>query len=141
MDVGYGVSQVLPLAAELLREDSYQTMLCSNPRCTCTLARLLNSGLCCARAAAANGGRKRGGRKRRIIVETHSDFIIDRVVTGVRDGVGGLEPDDVSIVYFEKRGHEVQMHSMGVDRAGNLTGVPPGYRDFFMAESDRFLGL
>ena len=136
VDVGYGVSQILPLAAELLREDSYRTMLLQQPEVHLHPSAAAELGTLLCEVAASDEQ-----RQRRIIVETHSDFIIDRVVTAVRDGVSGLEPDDVSIVYFERRGHEVRLHSMGVDRSGNLTDVPPGYRDFFMAESDRFLGL
>ena len=41
------------------------------------------------------------GWDRQIIVETHSDYIIDRVRMDVRDNKTDLKPADVSILYFE----------------------------------------
>ena len=79
------------------------------------------------------------GRKARqqVVVETHSDFIIDRVRMAVRDKSAGLRPQDVSILYFKREEQAVQIHSISVDRLGNIEGAPAGYRDFFMKELRR----
>ena len=47
----------------------------------------------------------------------------------------------MSILYFEPRGNAVTIHNMTLDGAGNLEGVPGGYRDFFLKEADRLLGF
>ena len=48
------------------------------------------------------------GRDRQIIVETHSDYIIDRVRMDVRDKKTNLKPEDVSILFFETDGMEAE---------------------------------
>ena len=52
-----------------------------------------------------------------------------------------IKADDVSILYFEPKGNAVKIHSMTLDEAGNLRGAPPGYRKFFIKETDRLLGF
>ena len=134
-DVGYGVSQVLPLVAELLRDDGPRMMLLQQPEVHLhpSAEAALGSLLCKVIAGDTP-------RTRRLVVETHSDFIIDRVRTAVADRSNRLQPEDVSIVYFERRGLEVRLHSMTLDERGNLVGAPHGYRQFFMEEARRFLG-
>ena len=59
----------------------------------------------------------------------------------VRDGVGGLKPKEVSILYFERSGLDVTIHNLRVDERGNLLDVPPGYRQFFLKELQRSIDL
>ncbi len=51
-------------------------------------------------------------------METHSDHLMDRVRMDVRDGVSGLKPEDVSILLFERRGLDVRIHSLQIDKGG-----------------------
>ena len=134
-DMGYGVSQILPLAAELLRDDSPQTLLVQQPEVHLhPSAQAALGALLCEVAAGDRHGR-------RLIIETHSDFIIDRVRMSVRDQVGGMRPEDVSIVYFERDGHDVVIHNLRVDKKGSLLDAPPGYRQFFLDELQRSIDL
>ena len=136
IDVGYGVSQVLPVIAELLRPGGPQTALLQQPEVHLhPVAQASLGSLLCELAGA-----KQGRHRRQIIVETHSDFIIDRVRMAVRDGQGGLSPEDVSIVFFERRDLDVRLHSISVDRLGNIDGAPEGYRQFFLDELQRSFG-
>ena len=57
----------------------------------------------------------------------------------VRDGVGPLQPEDVSILYFERGALEVSIQSLRLDQGGNVLGAPPSYGRFFMAETERSL--
>ena len=76
---------------------------------------------------------------RQLVVETHSDHLLDRVRMDVRDGVVPLQPADVSILYFERHGLDVRIHSLRIDDEGNVLGAPEGYRRFFMEEVTRSL--
>ncbi|MCQ3802638.1 MAG: AAA family ATPase [bacterium] len=135
VDWGYGVSQVLPLITELLRQDAPQLMLLQQPEvhlhpsAAAALGSLLSQTV----------GYSTRGRKTRqqIVLETHSDFIIDRVRMAVRDNSAGLRPEDVSILYFKRNEQAVQIHSISVDRLGNIDSAPAGYRKFFMEELRR----
>ena len=137
IDVGYGVSQILPVVTELLRDERPRMFLLQQPE-----VHLHPS------AQAALGGllcRVASGRRKRIVVETHSDHLIDRIRMDIRDGRTGLKPDDVSILYFQRRNLSVTIHSLGWDAGGSLIArrgqIPEGYRQFFRAERRRSLGL
>jgi predicted ATPase len=75
----------------------------------------------------------------RAVVETHSDYLLDRIRMDIRDKKG-LSPDDVIILFFERNGLEVSVRSMEIDEHGNLLNAPPSYRRFFLEEERRFLG-
>ena len=132
IDVGYGVSQVLPVVTDLLREDTADLFLLQQPEVHLhpSAQAALGSLFC---QVAAQG--------RQLIVETHSDYILDRVRMDIRDGLCGLNPKDVSILFFERKGLGVQIHSLRLDEEGNVLNTPPGYRAFFMEETQRSLGL
>ena len=73
------------------------------------------------------------------IIETHGDAIIDRVRICVSHGE--IAPEDVVILYFEadKKTGAVKIHPIHVDKMGNLTDAPAGYRRFFLEETNRML--
>ena len=132
IDVGYGVSQALPLLTELLRLDAPSMFLLQQPEVHLhPSAQAALGSLFCDVAAAG----------KQLIVETHSDYIIDRVRMDVRDGATGLKPEDVSILYFERNELEVNIHSITMDEQGNLQDCPDSYGDFFMAETRRLIGI
>ena len=140
MDVGYGVSQSLPIIVDVLaaeeqigeRNGSYCTFLMQqpevhlHPRAQAELASFF-----------ADSYSKRNNR---FMIETHSDAIIDRFRILVRTGL--LAAEDVSILYFEPQKTDgVKIHNISLDMHGNLEDAPEGYRDFFLTENDRILGF
>ena len=131
IDVGYGVSQVLPVLVELFREDSATAFLLQQPEVHLHPSAQAALGTLFCRAAAA-------GRK--LVVETHSDHLMDRVRMDVRDGTTDLRPEDVSILFFERRNLGVRIHSLRVDSEGNIVDAPSSYRRFFMTETHRSVG-
>lgn len=132
VDVGYGVSQVLPIITELFRPGAAQMLLMQQPEVHLhpSAQAALGSLFC----EAATGGRQ-------LIVETHSDHLIDRVRMDVRDSATKLHADHVSLLFFERRDLDVRIHSLRFDEEGNVIGAPEGYRRFFMEETHRSVGL
>ena len=130
IDVGYGVSQALPVVTELLRSDSPTMFLLQQPEVHLhpSAQAALGSLFC---SVASTG--------KQLIVETHSDHLMDRVRMDVRDGVSDLRPEDVSILFFERDELDVRIHSLGIDEQGNITDAPQSYRRFFMEEVRRSL--
>ena len=132
IDVGYGVSQALPILTELLREDSSKMFLLQQPEVHLhPRAQAALGSLFCNLAASG----------KQIVVETHSDYILDRARMDIRDGKTGLKAEDVSILYFERDELDVNIHSLRVDKDGNVCDAPPGYGQFFMDEMRRSVGL
>ncbi len=80
-DVGYGVSQVLRVVTEVLRQQAPSIFLLQQPEVHLH-----------PRAQAALGSLflQIAGPDRQLIVETHSDHLLDRVRMDVRDGKGKL---------------------------------------------------
>ena len=132
IDVGYGVSQALPVITELLREDAPDTFLLQQPEVHLHPMAQAALGTLFCRVV---------GRDRQLIVETHSDHLLDRVRMEVRDRKSTLTADDVSILFFDRGALDVRIHSLRIDEAGNILGAPDSYRRFFMEETARSLGL
>ena len=132
IDMGYGLSQALPVITELLREDARFLFLLQQPEVHLH-----------PRAQAALGSLfcQIASEKRQLVIETHSDHLIDRVRMDVRDGKSPLKPDDVSILWFERQDLDVKIHSLRIDQEGNILDAPQTYRDFFMEETSRSLGI
>ena len=136
MDVGYGVSQCLPVIINIVYHQSnglpsnsvfflQQPEVHMHPR---ALAELSNF-VCDAFQVSGN----------RFVIETHNDFIVDRMRLLVRDGV--VDKNDISIIYFEPNGSSVNLHNLELDEDGNLLDCPPSYRQFFLKEVNKFIGL
>ena len=132
IDVGYGVSQILPLITELLRPDPPPQFLLQQPEVHLHPSAQAALGSLFCQVASWN---------RQLIVETHSDHLIDRVRMEVRDGDLPIKPEDVSILYFEREELDVRIHSLGLDKEGNVLNAPGSYRKFFMDETRRSLRL
>ena len=132
VDVGYGVSQALPVITELFRDDKTPMFLLQQPE-----VHLHPS----AQAALGSLFCQISDWSRQLVVETHSDHLVDRVRMDVRDKTGKLRPDDVSILFFEREDLDVRIHPLRLDAEGNIVGAPSSYRRFFMEESRRSLKL
>ena len=130
VDVGYGISQSLPILVDILRLKA-MTFLLQQPE-----VHLHPKGQAELASLFIKSYLERGHR---FLVETHSDFIVDRVRISVQEGI--LSPEDVSILYFAPRRNAVDIHSISLDEDGNLLNVPSGYRDFFAHETNRLLGF
>lgn len=130
IDVGYGVSQVLPVITDLLRGGAPPMSLLQQPEVHLHPRAQAELGSLFCRVAESS---------RQLIVETHSDHLLDRVRMDVRDGKAKLKPEDVSILYFERGDLDVHIHSLSIDGEGNILGAPPSYGKFFMDEVERSL--
>ncbi len=132
IDVGYGVSQALPILTELLRKEQAPMFLLQQPEVHLHPT---------AQAALGTLFCELASWDKQVIIETHSDYILDRVRMDVRDKKTQLTADEVSIVYFEANGADIKIHSLALDEDGNVQDRPPSYRQFFMEETRRSIGI
>lgn len=131
IDVGYGVSQVLPILVDSILADRGETFLLQQPEVHLHPRAQAALGSFLIRLSVEQG--------KRFVVETHSDYLIDRIRTEIRDA--RIKPDDVSLLFFLRGKTEVSIHPMSVDETGNLLNVPTDYRAFFLDEERRLLGV
>jgi hypothetical protein len=91
-DVGFGISQVLPIVVQLLASQEgivaiEQPEIHLHPRLQAELADLIIATTSAAEQA------------NQVIVETHSEHLLLRLQRRIREGT--LSPDDVSVVYID----------------------------------------
>lgn len=132
IDVGYGVSQILPIVVHSIQADRRETLLLQQPEVH------LHPRAQAAFVSFVGQLAKRPGKT--FIIETHSDYIIDRLRMDVRDGKS-VRPEDVSILFFDRVGAEVKIHNISIDKEGNLQNVPDSYRKFFLHEERRLFKM
>jgi len=104
-DVGYGVSQSLPIIVQSILAERGRRLLMQqpevhlHPRAQAALGSLLVSLVMNDRKA--------------FVIETHSDYIIDRVRQEI--ATGKIPHDAVSILYFEKKGVGAEVYPIYLD--------------------------
>jgi energy-coupling factor transporter ATP-binding protein EcfA2 len=128
-DVGYGISQSLPVIVESTIGGDARLMLLQQPEVHLHPKAQAALGSFFARLVAAQG--------RTFVIETHSDHLIDRVRQEVARGT--LAPELVTLLFFERKHGETKVYSLLLDRHGNITNAPPSYRTFFLQEEEALL--
>lgn len=124
--VGYGVSQILPIVSELIFNNNAQIVNIQQPEVHLH-----------PKAQAAFGSFlftiSQKNKKRKIIVETHSDYIIDRFRY---DQCKSKEKVDASIFYLHNNGKNNIINEIQIDSNGKYSGDNiDTYREFFFDES------
>ena len=124
LDVGYGISQALPVLIQSLLAPKGRLLLLQQPEVHLH-----------PRAQAALGTffvDLINSEGKEFVIETHSDYILDRVRQEV--AMGRLPCDSVVVLYLEKAGIETTVYPLSLDRSGNILDAPPSYREFFLRE-------
>ena len=120
MDVGYGVSQIYPMLARIMRASQrgiqaafllQQPEVHLHPRAQAELGSFFVESV------------KKDGHT--FLVETHSDFIVDRIRICMADGL--IDPKDVALLYFEpqKSKDAVKIHPIELNSKGEPAENPP----------------
>ncbi|HEV2521518.1 MAG TPA: AAA family ATPase [Candidatus Acidoferrales bacterium] len=132
LSVGYGVSQSLPIIVELLAREPgtwfaiQEPEIHLHPRAQAALGDVLFE--------MATTDRKR------FLVETHSDFTIDRFRMNYKSG-RSRKPDG-QILFFERRERHNVVTPLAIGKSGELpSDQPDTYRQFFVREQMNLLGI
>ena len=139
IDTGYGLSQILPLLVRLFASNIQAGKSSKNKETWFLLQQPEIHLHPEAQAELASLFAKSVKTNNSFLIETHSDYILDRTRIEVRNKK--IAPDQVSIIYLEPIKEGVKAHNISIDKNGNLKGVPKGYRKFFDKETDRLLGF
>ena len=117
-NVGFGLSYALPLVVALLAAEADDLVIIENPEAHLHPGGQTKLAELAARAVADGA---------QIILETHSDHILDGVRLAVRDTI--VEADNVVVHYFERDGMDVQVTTPVLNSSGKLDIWPPGFFD------------
>jgi predicted ATPase len=127
-DVGFGVSQTLPVVVALREAKPGQLVyleqpeLHLHPRAQTAMAKVL--------ADAARRGVH-------VVAETHSSLLILGIQTLVAEGK--LSPDLVKLHWFELQGGVTKVRSADLDRAGSFGDWPEDFDDIELEAQRRYL--
>lgn len=131
VDVGYGVSQVFPLLFEALSRRKGELIMIQQPE-----VHLHPEAQAALGSFIVDDLRSKSGY---YLVETHSDYLIDRIRQKIRSG--DIKSEDVSLLYFSQDNKGSNIAKIELDRNGDVVDPPNDYRDFFLKEQLNTLGF
>jgi hypothetical protein len=123
-DVGYGISQFLPIVVADLQLSQESTLAVAQPEIHLH-----------PKVQAALGDyfvERIQKQKRRFIIETHSEYLLNRVRLLIIKGK--IEPSDVGIYYFQCSGREAKVHRLAFTKSGKIEGAPQDFFDTYMMD-------
>ena len=141
IDVGYGVSQILPLLVRILTHKKNISLERIAPLKHIFLMQQPEVHLHPKAQAAFTSLLATSAKEKNntFIIETHSDYMVNRARIDIMKG--NIKPEHVSLIYLEAKGKDVEVHNLCFDKQGNFKDDPPNnYRDFFLTETHRLLG-
>ncbi len=135
-NVGYGLTHIMPIITACLSADKGDIILIENPEANLHPAAQSNIGLFLSQVASTGI---------QLIVETHSDHILNGVRRAVKDERYDLIKEQVTIHFFRQREKAetenlAQVQSVLIDNEGNLDDWPEDFFDQFDKDSEYFSG-
>jgi predicted ATPase len=129
VDVGYGVSQSLPIVIDSIMAPRNEVLLIQQPEVHLHPKAQAALGTFFVDLAA--------NASKQFVVETHSDYLIDRVRIAVAEGK--ISENKVQLLFLERKGLDIKVHALKLDSHGNITNAPANYRNFFLEEEMKLM--
>ena len=132
-NVGFGLTYILPVLVALLSSSAGALVLLENPEAHLHPRGQSQAGELIARAASAGI---------QVIVETHSDHILNGIRVAVKRGLAS--PEDIALHYFQLPAEYsdmsgIEVISPQIDRDGRLDKWPEGFFDEYGKSLSRLL--
>lgn len=129
--MGFGITQILPIIIAALSAAKDDILLIENPEVHLHPAAQAQMGQFLADVAQAGV---------QVIIETHSDHILNGIRRSVKDGQ--LSSEQVAIHFFRPRSVNelAQVQSPILDSTGNIESWPDGFFDQFDKDMNHFAG-
>ncbi len=129
-NVGFGLTQVLPIIIAALSASADDLLLIENPEVHLHPAGQARMGRFLAQVAAAGV---------QVILETHSDHVLNGIRRAVKEK--HIDCSQVALHFFRGRDSEVtQVVSPTIDAQGNVDVWPDGFFDQFDKDASYFAG-
>ncbi len=130
INVGFGLTQVLPIVIAALSAAKEDILLIENPEVHLHPAGQALMGQFLAEVVSAGV---------QVIVETHSDHVLNGIRRFVK--AGRIQPEQVAIHFFRPSSSDIaQVVSPQIDAAGNIDSWPVGFFDQFDKDMNHFAG-
>ena len=116
--VGFGLSYTLPVIVALLSLPNNGLVILENPEAHLHPRGQSLMGKLIAHVSAAGT---------QVIVETHSDHLLNGIRIAVRDGL--LKPEQTALNYFARHGSRIDVTTPKIDTNGKIDNWPEGFFD------------
>jgi len=123
-DVGFGVSQILPIIVEGFYAPDGSILLIEQPEIHLHPKLQADMGDLLIEITKA---------KKKLIVETHSEHLLLRIQRRIAEGI--LNVEDVAIYYFNLTTEGTQITKMKIDETGRIENWPEGFFEEDIKES------
>lgn len=132
-NVGYGVSQALPIIVELFVRGDHSWYAVQQPEVHLHPKAQAALGDAFYQLAVVEN--------KKFVIETHSDYTIDRFRANYKSSEKDDKPN-AQVLFFERTGDGNKVSSLFIDENGELPiEQPKSYRDFFIKEELMNLGI
>jgi predicted ATPase len=129
INVGFGLTQVLPIVVAALSAANGDILLIENPEVHLHPAGQALMGQFLAEVASAGV---------QVIVETHSDHVLNGIRRSVKSGL--IQPEQIAIHFFRPNSNVAKVVSPQIDASGNIDTWPDGFFDQFDKDMNHFAG-
>ena len=119
-NIGFGISYGLPILVELLLATEESFVIIENPEAHLHAKAQSNMGYFIGKMAASGV---------RVLVETHSEHIVNGIRRAIVSKDCGLKADDVTIYFFAFLSEVLNRKKITVDSLGNLSAFPVDFFD------------
>lgn len=119
-NVGFGITYALPILVSGLLVPEGGMLIVENPEAHLHAKAQSNMGYFLARMAAAGV---------RVVVETHSEHIVNGIRRMIVEGKSDISHDDVTIYFFNNSEGNKQIDEITIDKNGNLSDYPVDFFD------------
>jgi predicted ATPase len=122
-DVGFGVSQVLPVVVECFYAQPHATIIMEQPEIH--LHPAVQSQLADLFIETVRSRERGADRHVQLVVETHSEHLLRRLQLRIAEGA--LEPDEVAMYFCEGGEQGSALRPLEVDVLGNIHNWPKNF--------------
>ena len=123
-DMGFGVSQIVPIIVETCILKNNQTAILEQPEIHLhPLGQMIMADLI---IQSANQGR-------RYIIESHSEHLLLRLQRRIAEGK--ISSDHVAVYYFKPEENQVSIRELKLAKNGQFEDLPPGFMDERLEEA------
>jgi predicted ATPase len=123
-DVGFGISQFLPIMVADLQLNNNSTLFVAEPEIHLHPNVQAKFGDYLVTKINKN--------KKNYVIETHSEYLLNRIRLAVVKGK--LKEADLSVYYLENNGDDVIVHKITFGKNGQIIGAPKSFFDTYMMD-------